>query len=181
MRLVVKRRILGEMSKYCTPELLSCVFGSIGTDNITVLAKAMDEEQYWDITDLLEFNDSDVLDILKVVYVFSKLTDTLNNIKYKGKLVPYSVLFRLLNRNEPNMVLCYWVHNEANEVVPVYDVGEIEIPKIMPPYTYTQLSNNLFQVEKWHKGKYVPMQEIYPTKELCQERVDELNDKLELD
>ena len=101
---------------------------------------------------------------------------TTGGLIYEGKEVPYSTLFRLIGKNEPNTVLMYWLNNEANDVKPVYDFGEIEIPEIMPRFICTQISDNAFQVEQWHKGAYVSMEEIYPTREFCDKRVQELNE-----
>ena len=171
----VKRSTLAEMHKYCTSELLSRIFSDIGSNNIAVLDNNDDRDELWDITDFMNVEHSDLLDRLKVIYVFAKISDSLDYLKYGEEYVPYQVLFRILNRTEPNTVLLYWLHNEANDVIPIYDVGEIEIPRIMPRYTCTQIASNLFRVEKWCKGEYVSTREVYPTKELCQDRVDELN------
>lgn len=171
----VKRTTLNEMHKHCTSELLSRIFSVIGSDNIVVLDKNDDDGELWDITDFMDAERCDLLDRLKVIYVFTKISDSIHNLKYGEDHVPYQVLFRILKKTEPNTVLLYWRNNEANDVLPIYDVGEIEIPRIMPRYTCTQVASNLFRVDKWYKGEYVPTPEIYPTKELCQDRVDELN------
>ena len=160
------------MLQFCTPELLDCVFSHVGYDNIIVDNKNLSKNT-WEITDLIQAEQEELLDNLKVIFVFVELGGVLIN---EGKEVPYSTLFFLINKNEPNIVLQYWLNNELNDVKPLYNLGEIEIPEIMPRFICTPISDNAFLVEQWHKGVYVSMKEIYPTRELCEKRVQELNE-----
>ena len=45
----------------------------------------------------------------------------------------------------------------------------------MPLFVCTENSENTFQVERWQRGEYVSMEkEIYPSRELCEKRVQDL-------
>ena len=167
--LVIKSRTKQRLLQFCTFELIESVFSRVNYIKVdeTNLCK-----NTWVVTDLVHAKHGELLDNLKVILVFYKLGGTLI---YEGNETPYPVLFRMINKNEPNAVLLYWAHNEANGVKPVYGMGEIEIPRIMPLFVCTEISENTFQVERWQRGEYVSMEEeIYPFRELCEKRVQDL-------
>ena len=178
-KLVIKSKTKQRLSQFCTSELLESVFSRVNniTVDVTNLCKNI-----WDVTNLVHAKHDDLLDNLKVILVFYELGGTLI---YEGNEVWYPLLFRLINKNEPNAVLLYWAHNEANEVKPFYGIGEIEIPRIMPRFICTEISENAFQVERWQQGEYVAMdEEIFPSRELCEERIQvfmQYYDNLDLD
>ena len=174
-KLLIKNKTKQGLLQHCTVELIECVFSHIGANNITIDKTDMCKNT-WEITHLLQVEHEELLDNLKVIFVFYKLGGTL---VYEGKETPYPTLFRLIDKNEPNAVLLYWAHNEANDVKPIYDKGEFEIPKIMPRYICTKVLDDLYFVEKWVKGGYVTLKEKYTTKEACEKVVQELNQKFE--
>lgn len=161
--------------KFCTAELLTKVFSDVGEDCITVDNHNLCDD-VWDITGLVKCDREDLLDRLKVIYVFCQLGGRL---KYDGKEIAYQSLFWVLQTNKPNAVLLFWIHNVANGIVPVYDVGDIIIPKIMPRFVCMPTLGRVFQIHKWQNGEYVGMDEYYPTRELCEKRADELNEDFE--
>ena len=174
-KLVIRDKTRQGLLQYCTVDLIERVFSHVGANNITVDKSNMCKNM-WEITHLLQVEHEELLDNLKVIYVFYKLGGTLI---YEGRETQYPVLFRLIDKNEPNAVLLYWAHNEANDVKPIYDKGEIEIPKIMPRYVCTKVLDDLFFIEKWVKGKYVTMKGGYTSREACEKEVQELNQKYE--
>lgn len=174
-KLIIKDKTRQSLLQNCTAELIESVFSHVGVNNITVDKTNMCKNT-WEITQLLQVEHEELLDNLKVIYVFYNLGGTLI---YDGKDTPYPVLFRLIDKNEPNAVSLYWAHNEANDVKPIYDIGEVEIPKIMPRFVCAQTGENVFQVEKWVKGKYVLLDGYYLSKDACEKVVQELNQEFE--
>ena len=175
--LTIKDKTKQDLLKHCTPELLSKVFSCVGLDNMVIDSQNLCDN-IWDITDIVKLEDKIVLDNLKVIYVFNKLGGTLI---YENKEVAYQVLFRLLNRNEPNNVMFYWIHTDSNDMIPIYDIGELVVPEIMPRYVCKKISDQAFQIEKLVKGEYVGINDFYPTEELCKQRVKELIEEYKAD
>ena len=174
-KLIIKHKTIQSLLQHCTAELLESVFSHVGANNITV-DNTNKYKDTWEIKHILQAEHEELLDNLKVIYVFYKLGGTLI---YEGKETPYPVLFRLIDKNEPNAVMLYWAHNEANDVKPIYDKGEFEIPKIVPRYVCTKVLDNLFFVEKWVNGKYVTLKGGYASREACEKEVQELNQRFE--
>lgn len=173
--LTIKNKTRQGLLRFCTIELLEKVFSNVDKNNITLDNNNVCTD-VWDITDVVKCGSEDLLDNLKVIYVFCRLGGIL---KYDGEETAYQSLFRLLQTNEPNIVLLFWINNEANGNMPVYDIGELEVPKIMPRFVCMPLSERAFQIHKWQNGEYVGMKEYYPTRELCEKRADELNKEFE--
>ena len=173
--LSIRRNTLQKLHCFCTIELLQNVFKDFGEDNITIDEKNKINDSC-DLGDFLYVEHLQLLDRLKVLYVFSYLG---GQIFLQSKSTPYQTLFRLLNCDEPNVVFNYWLNNLYNDEIPVFGVGELNIPKVMPRFVCTEVSDEVYCVEKWIKGKYIMMKERYFNKELCEQRVQELNDKYE--
>lgn len=174
-KLIIKEKTIQGLSQYCTDELIQCVFSHINT-NDKLVDKTNLCKNTWEITSLLQANQKDLLDSLKVIYVFSKLDGTLI---YEGNEVPYQSLSSLINKMEPYDIMLYWGNNNANGIQPIYDIGEIEIPQIMPRFVCTQLSDNVFEIEKWVNGEYIPLKGAYTSREACEKVVRDLNQEFE--
>lgn len=61
-------------------------------------------------------------------------------------------------KNDDNQSLStYWYNNEANGVLPVYDLGEIIVPPILPRFVATE-QTDCWIIEKLQFGEYVVME-----------------------
>ena len=176
-KLTIKKSTLSSMYRYCTASLIKNVFDNFESENM-IIDKTNKTDDFWEFNVIPSIGHIQLLNKLKVVYVFAFLG---GNIVLNGNVIPYQSLFRILNCNEPNIVLRYWVNNIYNDIVPVFDLGEIEIPPIMPRYILLQIANNDFRIEKWEKGYYILMPEIFFSKELCEQRIQQLNDEYEFE
>lgn len=168
--LFIKKKSYQKLQKYCTSSLLDHVLDDLGNYNIDTTNSCEDN---WCISSFLDVEHLQLLDRLKVIYVFSVIG---GNIVYQDEVIPYQVLFRKINCDEPNIVLRYWLHNLYNDLIPTFDIGELYIPKVMPRFVCLKETDNLYRIEKWYKGEYILLNETYPIKELCEARVKELND-----
>ena len=111
--------LFNELKRHCTSELLSLI------KNIVVSDNAMNE---WDITSFIGTNDN-LYEILKIFYAFEKLGGVLI---YNGEVETFPIIVRRLNNPRYLEFSLYWVHNDINGNVPIFDIGELEIPKILP-------------------------------------------------
>lgn len=60
-------------------------------------------------------------------------------------------------------------------MIPIYDIGKIGVPKILPKYA-TEEQDDGFHIVRLYKGEYIPLKgEIYPTIEIAKQRTEELN------
>ncbi len=123
--LLIKNHTRQRLYRHCTPQLLEAVFCEFGYENIAVdNHDACDD--VWEIGDFVYTSYPDkLLDRLKVIFVFSCIGGTL---RFDGHDIAFSVLFKLLRRNEPGMVLSFWTQNKLNGFETVFDVGELAMP-----------------------------------------------------
>lgn len=124
--LLIKKSTRQRLFRHCTPRLLEAVFGEFGYENIAVDNHNTCND-VWEIGDFIYTSYPDkLLDRLKVIFVFSCIGGTL---RFDGHDIAYGVLFKLLRRNEPDMVLSFWTMNKLNGVETVFDVGELVMPE----------------------------------------------------
>lgn len=173
--LEIKRKTFRRLSNYCSAELLSLVFNVFGQDRIKIDDSNTCSDN-WRVTEFVENEDGLLLEKMKVLCAFDHL---FGNILYHDEPTAYSVLCSILKRNECNKVLMFWLHTEMNGIIPFFEIGDVEIPKITPIYRCLKITDTRFGIEKKQKnGEYVLTKEYYPTEEMCQAQVDELNDEL---
>lgn len=154
----VRRRLC----QYCTNELLSLVNW---TDDDT-------NESSWNVDDFLQ-EEIHTFDMLKMLFVFEKCGGTLLK---ENEYINFAVLLRTIGNIQYTKITTYWYNNEANGVTPVYDVGELEVPRILPKYVATPQINGMWCVEILHNGSYIPLSgEIYLFENLAKDRALELN------
>lgn len=170
--LQIKRETFTKLNNYCTPELIKTLFDDLGIDNILV-DDTNSCDDVWDVTSYIQ-QDSNMLEKAKLIRVYDYL---LGKIIYKGRETQYSVLCRLLKRDEFNTVFLYWLHTELNGEIPVLSLGDIVIPNLLPHFVPKELPSGNFIIERLLNGKWYEMDvEIYPTYELAKQRADELED-----
>lgn len=163
----ITRNFYNQLRKHCTAELLECI------NDIRV---ASENNNVWDITQIID-EENRPYEQMKVVCTFEKLGGTL---LYRGSNEQYVTLaIRLINRiNDTafNDILLYWIHNEANGVSPIYDIGASDVPPILPEYVSTQQEDGSFVIEKLRCGKYIALpDEVYWTEDDAKERAKQLN------
>ena len=89
----------------------------------------------WDITEIVERaiagKDNPALfhEQMKVAYVFEKLGGT---ILYEKKPEQYVILAKRSADFFLEKIRLYWIHNEANDVVPIYGLGNLIVPPVLP-------------------------------------------------
>ena len=150
------------VSQHCTYELLSLIDLSI----------ADIEDDVWNVEDLLSENVA-IFDVLKILFVFEKSGGVLVQ---NNKQVSFSVLLRDLDNIQFTSITSFWYNNEANGVIPVYDLGVIKVPDILPTFVATQQESGFWCIERLFRGEYMPLKnEKYLLEEIAKDRVAELN------
>ena len=84
VKLWIKRGTLSELSSFCTPVLLIKVFKGLGENNI-VIDETDKNEDIWNVDTFLKTYHIELLDRLKVVFVFYYLGGQL---KYNNETIP---------------------------------------------------------------------------------------------
>ena len=131
--------------RHCTSELLSYV------RNIHIRD---DAENQWDITELIDADDH-LYEILKIIFVFEELGGSL---MYKGEIEIFPVIIRNLNNPKFLGIGLFWEHNEINGDVPIFDIGELEIPIILPKFTAIPFEDGFYYIEKREGNKRVRLE-----------------------
>lgn len=177
--LTLKKSTLNRMRQHCSHELLEKVFSDYGNDKITI-----DETNRiadtWDITHYLNDEGLPFVEKCKVILSFDR---AFGELILNGEPFAIEAICTKMHGDahvlyqQMNNVLTAWRHSEMNDVCPFFEFGALEIPKLMPRFVYTKISDNFFQIEKWEKGEYIPTKDIFPSKELCEERVNMLNEE----
>ena len=153
------------ISQHCTYELLSLVEISIEDE----------EENIWNIEDFLRENVS-VFDILKILFVFEKSGGFIFK---NNQPIAFAILLRDLDNIQYTSITDYWYNNEANGVLPIYNIGEIVVPVILPIFVATQQETGFWCIERLFRGEYRPLRnEIYSQKHIAKSRAEELNNQL---
>lgn len=153
------------LSQHCTNELLSMI-------DLTIKCS---EENIWNIEDFINKNGS-FFDILKILFVFEKGGGVLQQ---GNHFITFAELLRSLDNIQNTLITTYWYHNEANGVLPVYDLGELAVPHILPVFVAAQKDDGTWCVERLYRGEYVPLRnEIYPQEQTAKGRAIELNSNL---
>ncbi|MGM9769041.1 MAG: hypothetical protein ACI3Z0_11410 [Candidatus Cryptobacteroides sp.] len=136
----IRPQLYSELKKYCTTALLSKLSDVIlDNDNI-------DE---WEISSLLED-----FEMMKIAYVFEQLGGTL---LYKGVPSQYVIITLGKSDNISNDIRLFWIHNNANGILPIYDIGTICVPPIMPKFVSTPKEDGTFVIEHLTNGVYIPI------------------------
>ena len=172
-KLQIKRETLHELCSFCSLDLINRVFDSFGRNNI----KIDDSNQCEDVWDATEYLNNDVIpfiDKMKVLRVFDQL---LGMIVYQGEPTQYSVLCSVLNREECNTVLLYWLNTESNGDTPHFDLGDVIVPQLLPKFVCTQDIDGTYVVERLYKGEYVQTDMRFTVKEDCDSMVERLNEE----
>ncbi len=161
----IKRTTFKELQLHCSIELLSL----LQDINIDISNQV---EDIWEISSYLD-NTQKSINIMKIAYAFEKIGGTLLN---NGEPSQYVTLTNKLG-NVYDKIRLFWIHNEANGVLPIYDLGILEVPQILPKYAIKQGENGTWDIEKLMFGEYVPIKnEIYPSEGLARKRAEQLND-----
>lgn len=152
------------LSQHCTEELLSVI------PNMRILENSYNEDE-WEITELLSSNIS-TIEIMKIAFVFTQCG---GNLLYNGNITQFAVIIRMLDDIHLTDITTYWYNNEANGVLPVYDLGEIIVPPILPTFVATE-HTDCWVIEKLQFGEYVVMEnEHYNNQTDAEDRARYLN------
>lgn len=159
----ITRAFFNELRRHCTVEILNLI-GSIEPKD--------DEDNTWDITTVLQ-SKNNLYEQMRVAYAFEQLGGTLI---YNEEPTQFVIIAKLLNEEICNSIRLFWIHNEANGVLPIYDIGAISVPPILPKYAYRPTEDGGFIVEKLQCGEYTPIKaEYYFLEQEAKERTEQLN------
>ena len=159
----ITRNFYNQLRRHCTVELLECI------NDIRV---ANGNNNVWDITQVID-EENCLYEQMKVAYTFEQLGGTL---LYKGVNSQYVILTNRINNIVFDNIRLYWIHNEANGVFPIYDIGKLDVPPILPKYVSTQQEDGSFVIEKLRCGEYIALpNEVYWTEDCAKERAKQLN------
>ena len=142
----VAPELFDKIKTHCTAQLMERV--GVAPEN--------GAEDTWDITEIVEKaiagQDNPALfhEQMKVAYVFEKLGGT---ILYEKKPEQYVILAKRTADSFLEKIRLYWIHNEANDVVPIYGLGNLIVPPVLPRHAVTEIAENEFIIEKLNKGQ----------------------------
>ena len=168
----VTPELFDKIKTHCTVQLIERV--GVAPDNRS--------DDTWDITEIVEKaivgqnNPDPFHEQMKIAYVFEKLGGTL---LYEKKPEQYVNLAIRAADCFLEKIRLYWIHNEANDVVPIYDFGNLIVPQILPLYSSRPNEDGKYVVERLVRGQYVEIpNEVYPTAEDAMERAKQLNTEI---
>ena len=160
----MNKKIFEKIQQHCTDELCAVLL------NVGITVSDFDGNE-WDVSEALD-KESSKDEIMKLICCFESVGGI---IMYKGDFSPYVNLCKMLGVNNYWNYRLYWIHSEANGMFPIYDIGEIQVPKILPKYA-TEEGTDGFRVVRLYKGAYIPLKgELYPTIEIAKQRAEQLN------
>ena len=150
--LTLKKSTLNQMKQHCSRELIEKVFADYGNEKITI-DKTNTVLDKWDITNYLNEGALAFVEKCKVILSFDR---AFGDLILNGEPIAIEAVCSRRYLNVPflysqmNNVLTAWRHNEMNDVCPFFEYGVLTIPKLMPRFICTQISDNAFQIEKWN-------------------------------
>lgn len=123
--LVLQRKSLIAISKFCSDELIDLVFTDLNRIGVFINETNVLEDR-WDVTEFMKPSVIPMIEKAKFLYVFQKVT--LSSFIYKGE----EMLFVILGIHSKNdeiftKVLINWLNQESKGNNPFFDVGNIEI------------------------------------------------------
>jgi hypothetical protein len=151
------------LSQHCTEELLSVI-------PVMSISENDEYEDELEITELLCQNIS-TFELMKIAFVFTQCGGIL---MYNGNITQFAVVIRMLDDVRLMDITTYWYNNEANGILPVYDLGEIIVPPILPRFVATQQTDSWI-IEKLQFGEYVETHERFNSQTDAEERARYLN------
>lgn len=153
--------IFGKIQKHCTEDLWNLVLDYIENN----------DSNEWDVSELLN-SKIPQFEALKVICCFEKMGGL---IFYKGEFMPYVFLIKFLEHPEYDDIRLFWLHTSINGMMPIYGLGSIDIPQILPKFAVEEGVNKWY-INKLIKGAYVRLKgEEYSIKMIAEERAQKLN------
>ena len=160
----MNKNILKEIRQHCSEELCAILLN-------TGIDISDSEGNEWEVSEILD-KSLPKDEIMKLICCFEIVGGI---IMYKGEFRPYVNLCKMLGANDFWNYKLYWINSQINGINPIYDIGEIHVPKILPKYT-TEEQKDGFHIVQLYKGEYIPLKgELYPTIEIAKQRAEELN------
>ncbi len=159
----MNKTIFTRIQHHCTEGLWSLLLNA----DITIDDS---EENEWEISEIMD-TGLPLEEVMKIICCFEKVGGV---IIYNGEFTPYVILCKKLDSNYDKYRL-FWIHNVENGVMPIFDLGEIIVPAILPKYAVEEQMNG-FCILRLYQGRYIPLTgEIYPNRNLAEKRAEELN------
>ena len=133
----MNKTIFTRIQHHCTEGLWSLLLNA----DITIDDS---EENEWEISEIMD-TGLPLEEVMKIICCFEKVGGV---IIYNGEFTPYVILCKKLDSNYDKYRL-FWIHNVENGVMPIFDLGEIIVPAILPKYAVYGHKN---EVSKWLCG-----------------------------
>lgn len=143
------------------------------TANLLLKLKDVDindiNENEWDITSI-----SSDIDLMKIAYAFEQIGGTL---LYDGKETQYMIITRDKGDVISNHIRLFWIHSSENGIRPIYDIGNVDVPPILPKYVSSPKEDGTYIVERLTFGEYKPVDGmVFFREEDSKAQAKELND-----
>ena len=116
----INRNTFKKLRRHCTVELLS----QLQEVNID---ERNSGEDTWEVAPYLN-NPSEAVNMMKIAFVFERIGRTL---LFNGEPSQYVIIVHGLSCIFDNILL-FWIHCEANGVLPMYDTADVIVPPILP-------------------------------------------------
>lgn len=170
-RIVIKRQSFTKLCTVCSLELIDYVFGAFKSfGGIIVVDEENQEDDIWELENFHNETTHDKLEIMKVMSSFGQY----GMFNLNGRLMFFDGVVLMSNHKEGRLVMKAWYNYRCNGMTPYFNMGELKIPRLMPRYTYTQISDVCFRIDRWEKNKYIPTKLYFPTLDDCLSQIDEL-------
>src|SRR5574344_1148273 len=119
--------MLNYLRKHCTSELLTYVLKNTNIKseiptNIIHLENCINEK-------------CNLMDVMKVLYVFEKYG---GNLYYHDKLSQFAIIIREIGDIELTKITQFWVNNECNGDIPIFEKGDILVPNVLPVFVRSE-------------------------------------------
>jgi hypothetical protein len=170
-QIVIKRENLTKLYTMCSSELIKYVFDAFKSYGGKIIVDEKNQEN--DIWELEIFHNDTVCNKLEAMKVMSAFAQN-GMFSVNGKLMFFEGIVLTENHKEGSLVNQMWYNCKYNGLIPYFNLNELKIPQIMPRYTYTKISEICYRIDRWDKDKYIPTDQYFPTLEMCQNQIEEL-------
>ena len=161
--MTISKSFFDELHKHCTAPLLDLVKDVIIQDC---------PENTWDITSVINGGEN-LYEQMRVAYAFEQLGGQL---RCNNQPTLFVLLAKRLDEKKCDCIRLYWEHNNANGVIPIYDIVAPVVPPILPRYVSRPDEKGGYVIERLTFGRYESLNgERYQTERIAQERAAQLN------
>lgn len=153
-----RRTLFSQLEQHCTSLLLSRL-SDADIEGINC--------NTWDITESVEDYE-----ILKIAFVFERLGGLL---KFNGRDVEFAEIANWRESLMFSEIYSFWDNTVANGDVPVFDVGSLKVPSLLPKFVASERPDGAV-IERLTNGEYIPIEGArYQSLEKAEKEAKNLN------